>query len=92
MAKNKNNFSVSLNTKEKDLSIATEKMIRLFNKKYRKSELLLELRELSYFEKPSDKKRKVKNKYKKIQKIYKLIKAGKLKAKNKQLQVEIMDL
>jgi ribosomal protein S21 len=91
MSSKSNNFSVELNSKDRDQTAATEKMIRLFNKKYRESGLLYELRENDFYEKPSDTKRRIKSKKKKIQKIYKLIRAGKLKAKNKRLQQEVMD-
>jgi ribosomal protein S21 len=82
---------VNVNEKNRDQDAAVEKMIRLFNKKYRESEILYEIRDNTHYKKPSDVRRKLKSKQKRINEIYKLIRKGKIKAKNKHLQQEIMN-
>jgi hypothetical protein len=66
-------------------------MINRFCKKYRESDLYNEIKQTSFFEKPSVKRHREKRRKVFMNTIVRKIKDGKIRPKNKRLYAEIME-
>ena len=68
-----------------------ERMINRFCKKYRESDLYNEIKQATFYEKPSVKRHRDKRRKVFMNDIIRRIKDGKLRPKNKRLYAEIME-